>query len=136
MRIYTIFRSPVLGVFLVGCLLPVLATASLVAAPPVEKKHKKQIRIARKLVFPVSVKSKSSFAAASLKYLQSKKSIPSPRAVGSAKTRKSRPQAKLSNTRPTTSQGVYDYLARKRLTVVYNELSWYGGMDSSSSAFP
>ena len=125
MRFCTLVRYCILCVFL----LPVLAATTLFASPPVETKPKKQIRIARKLEFPFSLSTKSALAAASLKYLQARKSTQPPRPAVSAKTRKSRPRAKFSNTRPTTSQGVYHYLAQKRLTVEYIDLPFEQVMD-------
>ena len=129
MRFCTISRYHILCVFLCGCLLPVLAAASLFASPPVETKPKKKIRIARKLEFPVSLSTKSSLAAASLKYLQSQKNIQSPRTPVSAKTLKSRTRTTSPHTRITTSQGVYRYLAQKRLKVEYTDLSFGQVMD-------
>ena len=129
MRNCTLLRCHVLCVFL----LPVFAAVSLFASPPVEKQPKKQIRIARKLVYPVSLMTKSSLAAASLKYLQSQKNTQPSRSPGSARIPKSRPRVRPSSTRPTTSQGVYQYLARKRLSVAYSEMPFGQVMDELRS---
>ena len=109
-----------------GCLLAAWTATSLFASPPVQtetlNKPKKQIRIARKLEFPFDLATPSPLVAASLKSLQAQPSTGSSRAAVSSKTLKSRTRAKSPNTRNRSSQGVYHYLAQKRLTVEYRDM--------------